>query len=93
MRATLEEIMISFSFDCYSNEDLNLCQEIKQKIDNAQFVFNYEADKEFFIYIVYPKFQKIKQNKEKNNDNPFQVQQQTYSFQKISNNPQIIENF
>lgn len=69
-RETLEELMISFSFGCYTTEDLNFCQSIKENIDNNKSYFNFEADKEFFTQIVYRKFETINNDNEKNLDNP-----------------------
>ena len=70
-RETLEELMISFSFGCYTTEDLNFCQSIKENIDNNKsYFFNFEADKEFFTQIVYRKFETINNDNEKNLDNP-----------------------
>lgn len=75
IRVILEELMLSFSFDCYTNEDLNLCQQIKDDSDNDKYYFANTADKEFFTHIVYPKFQEIKKNNENNHGNPWQNQQ------------------
>ena len=69
-RETLEELMISFSFGCYTTEDLNFCKSIKENIENNTSYFYFEADKEFFTQIVYRKFETINNDNEKNLDNP-----------------------
>lgn len=50
LRSVLEELMLSFSFNCYDEKDFNLIKELKSNND-----FDLKADFEFFNYIIYPK--------------------------------------
>lgn len=64
MRVILEELMLSFSFSCYVDDDLKLCEKIK---NNIQTCFSLSAEKEIFDLFVYPRYEEIIKSKAKAN--------------------------